>query len=284
MRQQARPKNTATLAEKNQRAALDAIIVNIFSTYLYKINNVITNIYMKKIKNRIFVDKKINSNDQIILDANQIHYLKSVLRTKKNDYISVFNRELLCLTKVINITKNKCELEIIDQKKIESEDHNITLFFSPIKRTPLEIMIQKCSEIGISIFQPVIMERTNMKNVNFERLRLIAVEACEQSNRNKIPEINKPISFATMINDNSLAGYLYCSLDNNEEKIKNRKLTKNEAIGIIIGPEGDFSAKEYESLKSKKKSIGVTLGPNILKSETAAITATSIIMDKIYNA
>ena len=239
---------------------------------------------MKKIKNRIFVDKKINSNDQIILDANQIHYLKSVLRTKKSDYVTVFNREFLCLTKVINITKNTCELEIIDQKKIESEDHNITLFFSPIKRTPLEIMIQKCSEIGISIFQPVIMERTNMKNINFERLRLIAVEACEQSNRNKILEINKPISFTTMINHNSLTYYLYCSLDNNEEKIKNSKLTKNEAIGIIIGPEGDFSAKEYESLKSKKKSIGVTLGPNILKSETAAITATSIIMDKIYNA
>jgi len=68
------------------------------------------------------------------------------------------------------------------------------------------------------------------------------------------------------------------------ENIKNIKLTKNETVGIIIGPEGDFSAKEYESLKSKKKSIGVTLGPNILKSETAAITATSIIMDKIYNA
>ena len=73
----------AALAEKNQQAALDAIIVNIFSTYLYKINNDITNIYMKKIKNRIFVDKKTNSNDQIVLDADQIHYLKSVLRTKK---------------------------------------------------------------------------------------------------------------------------------------------------------------------------------------------------------
>ena len=71
MRQQARPKNTVALVKKNQQAALDAIIVNIFSTYLYKINNDITNIYMKKIKNRIFVDKKINSNDQIILDANQ---------------------------------------------------------------------------------------------------------------------------------------------------------------------------------------------------------------------
>jgi hypothetical protein len=110
LRQQARPKNTAALAEKNQQAALDAIIVNIFSTYLYKINNDITNIYMKKIKNRIFVDKRINSNDQIILDADQIHYLKSVLRTKKNDYVSVFNRELLFLTRVIDITKKKCEL------------------------------------------------------------------------------------------------------------------------------------------------------------------------------
>ena len=239
---------------------------------------------MKKIKNRIFVDKKINSKDKIILDTGQIHYLKSVLRTKNSDYISVFNRELICLTRVIEITKNKCELEIINHEKIESEDHNITLFFSPIKRTPLEIMIQKCSEIGISIFQPVIMERTNLKNINFERLKLIAIEACEQSNRNMIPEINKPISFASLINDNSLTGYLYCSLYNNNEKIKDIKLTKNEAIGIIIGPEGDFSSKEYEGLKSKKKSIGVTLGPNILKSETAAITATSIIMDKIYNA
>ena len=167
---------------------------------------------MKKIKNRIFVDKKINSNDQIVLDADQIHYLKSVLRTKKNDYVSVFNRELLFLTRVIDITKKTCELEIIDHEKIKSENHNITLFFSPIKRTPLEIMIQKCSEIGISIFQPVIMDRTNMKNINFERLNLIAIEACEQSNRNKIPKINKPISFASMINDNSLADYLFLSL------------------------------------------------------------------------
>ena len=239
---------------------------------------------MKKIKNRIFVDKKINLNDKIIPDADQIHYLKSVLRTKKGDFVSVFNRDLLCLTRVIDITKNTCELEIIDHKKIESENHNITLFFSPIKRSPLEIMIQKCTEIGISIFQPVIMKRTNIKNINFDRLSLIAIEACEQSNRNKIPEINKPISFASMISDNSLAGYLYCSLDDNKEKIKKRKLTKKKSIGIIIGPEGDFSPEEYEILKSKKKSIGVTLGPNILKSETAAITATSIIMDKIYNA
>ena len=128
------------------------------------------------------------------------------------------------------------------------------------------------------------MKRTNIKNINFDRLSLIAIEACEQSSRNKIPKINKPISFASMINDSSLADYLYCSLDNNKKNIKNINLTKNETVGIIIGPEGDFSAKEYESLKLKEKSIGVTLGPNILKSETAAITDASIVMNQIYNA
>ena len=117
---------------------------------------------MKKIKNRIFVEKKLNLNSKITLDADQVHYLKNVLRTKVSDYVSVFNRELLCFTRVVDITKSSCELEIVDHEKIKSEDHNITLFFSPIKRTPLETMIQKCTEIGVSTFQPVIMERTNM--------------------------------------------------------------------------------------------------------------------------
>ena len=239
---------------------------------------------MKKIKNRIFVEKKLNLNSKITLDADQVHYLKNVLRTKVSDYVSVFNRELLCFTRVVDITKSSCELEIVDHEKIKSENHNITLFFSPIKRTPLETMIQKCTEIGVSTFQPVIMERTNMKSINFERLNHIAIEACEQSNRNMIPEINKPISFVSMINGDSLGSYLYCSLGKNKEKIKDKNLMINETIGIIVGPEGDFTAQEYESLKLKKKSIGISLGPNVLKSETAAITATSIIMEQIYNA
>jgi len=99
-----------------------------------------------------------------------------------------------------------------------------------------------------------------------------------------IPEINKPISFVSMINGDSLGSYLYCSLGKKKEKIKDKNLMINETIGIIVGPEGDFTAQEYESLKLKKKSIGISLGPNVLKSETAAITATSIIMEQIYNA
>ena len=239
---------------------------------------------MKNIKNRIFIKKKLNLKDRINLDIDQIHYLRNVLRTKTNDNVSIFNDELVCFTRVVDITKNSCELEIIEYEHIKKEDHSITLFFSPIKRTPLEIMIQKCTEIGVSTFQPVIMKRTNMKNINFKRLNLIAIEACEQSNRNIIPVIHKPISFDSMIKSDSLHNYLYCSLNGDKHKIRNRNLLRNDGIGIIIGPEGDFTPDEYKNLKSKKKSFGISLGSNILKSETAAITASSIIMDEIYNA
>ena len=239
---------------------------------------------MKNIKNRIFVEKKLNPSNQIKLEIEQVHYLRNVLRTKINDNVSIFNDELVCFARVLDITKNSCELEIVKYEQIKKEDHNITLFFSPIKRTPLEILIQKCTEIGVSIFQPVIMKRTNIKSINYERLNLIAIEACEQSNRNIIPLIHKPISFDSLINDNSLQNYLYCSLNEDKLKIRNINLIRNDQIGIIIGPEGDFTPEEYETLKSKKNSFGVSLGPNILKSETAAITASSIIMDEIYNA
>ena len=239
---------------------------------------------MKKIKNRIFVDKKFILNSKITLDVDQVHYLRNVLRIRTGDYMSIFNDELICLTKVENIKKNLCELYIIECEQIKKESHNITLFFSLIKRTPLETMIQKCTEIGVSTFQPVIMKRTNIKNINFERLNLIAIEACEQSTRNTIPEINRPISFDSLINNKSLKNYLYCSLEKEKEKISDRKLLRNEPIGIIIGPEGDFTVSEYKRLKLMKNSFGVSLGPNILKSETAAIAASSIIMNQIYNA
>ena len=184
-----------------------------------------------------------------------------ISRTKKDlDEVSKKIKKLKkkCKSYVCDITNFNEIKEIIDQKKIESEDHNITLFFSPIKRTPLEIMIQKCSEIGISIFQPVIMERTNLKNINFERLNLIAIEACEQSNRNKIPEINKPISFATMINDNSLAGYLYCSLDNNEEKIKNTVSTAIRMLDNVINI-NYYSVDTAKNSNFKHRPIGLGL-------------------------
>jgi 16S rRNA (uracil1498-N3)-methyltransferase len=127
------------------------------------------------------------------------------------------------------------------------------------------------------------MERTNNKKINLERLRLISIEACEQSNRINLPSFNYLISFSEMIKTMSYDKIIFCSLEKNTSAINKINLSLNESIGIVIGPEGDFSPKEIKDLGSIKNSVPVTLGSNILKSETAGVVATSLVMNSIYN-
>jgi 16S rRNA (uracil1498-N3)-methyltransferase len=147
----------------------------------------------------------------------------------------------------------------------------------------MEFMVQKCTEIGITSFQPVLMERTNNKKINLERLKLISIEACEQSSRVNLSSFNNLISFSEMIKTISYDKLIFCSLEKNTSTVDKINLSLNETIGIIIGPEGDFSQNEMTDLRSIKNSIPVTLGSNILKSETAGVVAFSLIMNSIYN-
>ena len=168
-------------------------------------------------------------------------------------------------------------------KENEIDRHNVTLFFSPIKRTPMEFMVQKCTEIGITSFQPVLMERTNNKKINLERLKHISIEASEQSIRVNLPSLNNLISFSEMIKAMICDKLIFCSLEKNNSAINKINLSLNKSTGIIIGPEGDFSPNEMTDLASIKNSVSLTLGSNILKSETAGVVASSLVMNKIYN-
>ena len=127
------------------------------------------------------------------------------------------------------------------------------------------------------------MERTNNKKINLERLRLISIEACEQSSRVNLPSFNYLISFSEMIKTMSYDKLIFCSLEKNTSAINKINLSLNESIGIVIGPEGDFSPNEMTDLGSIKNSVPVTLGSNILKSETAGVVASSLVMNSIYN-
>ena len=123
----------------------------------------------------------------------------------------------------------------------------------------------------------------NDKKINLERLRLISIEACEQSSRVNLPSFNYLISFSEMIKTMSYDKLIFCSLEKNTSAINKINLSLNESIGIVIGPEGDFSPNEMTDLGSIKNSAPVTLGSNILKSETAGVVASSLVMNSIYN-
>ena len=238
---------------------------------------------MTKIKNRIFITSTLKAGETVSLVDDKSHYLNNVLRCKIGDYISLFNGKSECIAEVVSNAKNACRLKLMECKKNEIDRHKMTLFFSPIKRSPMEFMVQKCTEIGVTSFQPVLMERTNNKKINLERLKLISIEACEQSSRVNLPSFNNLISFNEMIKTMSYDKIIFCSLEKNTSAINKINLSLNESIGIIIGPEGDFSPNEMTVLGSIKNSLPVTLGNNILKSETAGVIASSLVINSIYN-
>lgn len=234
-------------------------------------------------RNRIFLDEKILTGKIIVIKEKLAHYLINVLRCKVNEKILIFN-DGEWMAEIINI-KSKA-IELIVEKKVKdiSEQRPIKLYFSPLKRSPNEILVQKCTEIGVNIFQPVAMEHTNISKVNVDRLKLISTEAIEQSAQLIIPKINQTISFKNFIeqissNEIVIACTVQCKSMSISQIVKDN-LSKD--ISILIGPEGDFSKTELENIKTNINIVEASLGENILKGETATIVAAALIMDNLF--
>ena len=234
-------------------------------------------------RNRIFLDEKILTGKIIVIKEKLAHYLINVLRCKVNEKILIFN-DGEWMAEIINI-KSKA-IELIVEKKVKdiSEQRPIKLYFSPLKRSPNEILVQKCTEIGVNIFQPVAMEHTNISKVNVDRLKLISTEAIEQSAQLIIPKINQTISFKNFIeqissNEIVIACTIQCKSMSISQIVKDN-LSKD--ISILIGPEGDFSKTELENIKTNINIVEASLGENILKGETATIVAAALIMDNLF--
>jgi len=238
-----------------------------------------------KIRNRVFVKDHLEKGQALTLDQRAAHYLFHVLRCQEGEYISIFNESSEWLSKIDKI--NSKDVQISIEKNIKSADtkQDITLYFSPIKKNQTELVIQKCTEIGVTNFQPVLMERTNFSSFNIDRLSLIAIEAIEQSEQMKIPSICEPIKLEELLSrDQKDLITLVCSVEENSNSIRN--VLKNNIASnysLMVGPEGDFSETEMNNLKNKGNYFMVSLGDTVLKSETASITAAGILKDYLLN-
>ncbi|MEM8935474.1 MAG: RsmE family RNA methyltransferase [Pseudomonadota bacterium] len=166
------------------------------------------------------------------------------------------------------------------------------LFFAPVKRTPLETIIQKATELGVSKFSPVLTERCVVSKINSERLAAIALEAAEQCGRLSIPSVDEPMPFADLFADWPAGRRLmYCDEAGDDPNAEwgggeGRAAPALEALsasnsnanewGILIGPEGGFSPAERDALRARKSVLPVTLGPRILRADTATIAALAL--------
>ena len=224
---------------------------------------------------RLFFSNTLSANMTDKLDKPQSHYLIKVMRIKRNDFFSLFNSYGEWEAKVLEILKGIVQFKIIKQIRSKESSKEIWLAFSPIKSNYQNFMIQKATELGVTKFLPIIFNRTIVRKINKERLEKIVIEASEQSNRLNVPLIEKAQNLKNFLKLNSM-DLIFTDLNSDNKKIDKSKLT-NKPICIIIGPEGDFSETEREEILSFKNVQALKINENILRSETAVISAISII-------
>ena len=224
---------------------------------------------------RLFFSNTISANMTDRLDKSQSHYLTKVMRVKENEVFSLFNKNGEWEAKVLGILKGIVEFKTVKQLRKKESSKELWLAFSPIKSNYQNFMIQKATELGVTKFLPIIFDRSVVRKTNNERLEKIVIEASEQSNRLNLPVIEKAQNLKKFLNSNSM-DLIFTDLNSNNKKIDKSKLT-DKPICIIIGPEGDFSEAEREEILSFKGVQPLRINENILRSETAVISAISII-------
>ncbi len=223
---------------------------------------------------RLFFPKSLSLNLIATLDKSQSHYVSKVMRVKENEVFSLFNGRGEWEAKILHISNNLVEFNITKQLRHKENNKEVWLAFSPIKLNYLNFMIQKATELGVTKFLPIIFDRTIVRKINNERLERVIIEAAEQSNRITVPTIEASQKLKNFLkNDMDL---IFTDLNTSNKKIDIKKITK-KPICVIIGPEGDFSEEEREEILKFKGVQPIKINENILRSETAVISALSII-------
>ena len=225
---------------------------------------------------RLFFSNVLSANLTDKLDKSQSHYLTKVMRVKKDEVFSLFNKDGGEWEAIIlEITKSIVNFKTTKQLRQKENIRELWLAFSPIKSNYQNFMIQKATELGVTKFLPIIFDRTVVRKINKERLEKIVIEASEQSNRINVPLIEPSQKIDNFLKKNSM-DLIFTDLNSNNKKIDKSKLTE-KPVCIIIGPEGDFSEIERDKILSFKGVQPIKINENILRSETAVISTISIV-------
>jgi 16S rRNA (uracil1498-N3)-methyltransferase len=228
---------------------------------------------------RLYVEGRLAPDGAVELAIGQAHYLRSVLRLDRDAAVAGFNAsdgEWLC--RVTQIGKSGGRLIVERQLRSPEPEPDLWLLFAPIKRTRLDWLIEKATELGVSALLPVWTARTQSERLNLERLRAHAVAAAEQSERLSVPELRPPARL-----DNVLATWpperhlAVCDETGAGEPIGAAAMRLLVGrLAFLIGPEGGFDQTELDALGKLSFVTRIGLGPRVLRAETAAVAALAV--------
>ena len=226
---------------------------------------------------RLHYPETIVENSTNLLSKEHTHYIVNVMRLKRGSNINFFNKDGEWLSEIVFLERDRVEVKFLNKVKDSSTVYNIELAICLVKKTPMEIILQKATELGVSKITPIISERTEVKELNFERANKITVEATEQSNQLNPPAINQVTKLKDFISNARKDTKLFFADVNSKHKISLKDLGQGKKASVLIGPEGDFSPAERELILSKRETVPFTLSENILRADTAVISAISLV-------
>jgi 16S rRNA (uracil1498-N3)-methyltransferase len=238
---------------------------------------------MAKTTPRLHVETPLSAGHEFTLAKEQGHYLVNVLRLSPGDAVSLFNArdgEWLCY--LTEVTKKAVGLRVERLTSDVNPPPDIDYLFAPIKHARLDFMVQKATELGARRLRPVITARTIAERVNLDRMKANAVEAAEQCNLVFVPEVLEPLPLGKVLSAWDPSRWLiYC-----DEKapiadpLEALKLVAPPAA-VLIGPEGGFTNEERDHLQSLSFVTPISLGPRIMRADTVAIAALSLVQAAI---
>ncbi|MDC1151937.1 RsmE family RNA methyltransferase [Pelagibacteraceae bacterium] len=226
---------------------------------------------------RLFHPENITENTTGLLSKEHTHYVVNVMRLKRGSNINFFNKNGEWLSEIVFLDRDRVEVKFLNKLKEPTKNSNIELAICLVKKSPMDTILQKATELGVIKIIPIVSERTEVKELNFERANRIVVEATEQSNQLIPPQISEITKLKDFLKDLSGSSKLLFADVNSKDKLKAEALKEAKTLSVLIGPEGDFSPSERELILSNSNAVPFTISRNILRSDTAVISAISLV-------
>jgi len=229
---------------------------------------------------RLFVEAGLAPGAEIACTAEQVNYLVSVLRLATGAGILVFNgRDGEWRARLAEVGKRRCTLECVALARAQQGGPDVHYLFAPLKHARLDYMVQKATEMGVAHLQPVLTRRTVVSRVNLERMRANAIEAAEQCGVLRVPSVGEPAKLAGLLDAWDPARRLiFCD----EGAVVTNPLVALSGVAegplaVLVGPEGGFDPAERSLLREKPFAVAISLGPRIMRADTAAVAALALV-------
>lgn len=228
---------------------------------------------------RLFVDADLGAGVRVPVDGNAAHYLIAVMRVKDGDIVLLFNgRDGEWAAAARDIRKRDLVLECVENTRPLEPVPDFWLCAAPIRKGRIDLVAEKACELGVARLCPVLTHRSVVDRLNLDRLRAQMIEAAEQCGRTALPELEAMVRLDALLRDWPEGRVLFFADETGAAPLQAAFVAHSGPAALLIGPEGGFTAEERAAIRAHPAAVPVSLGPRILRAETAAIAATACWM------